>query len=128
MVHEPANTDAIHAADVALGGPLPADLAGFLAESDGLSRDHDRRLVWPLGHIVETNLAFRTSEDFAALYMPFDALLFFADASNGNQFAFRWQADLIDVFVWDHENDSQTWIASNLGQYLEWRLDGTITA
>ncbi len=104
----------------------PLDLAAFLAESDGLTGEYGLGLVWPLARIVEDNLMFRTFEDFASLYMPFDPLLFFADAGNGDQFAFRWRADLIDVFVWDHENDSRTWVASNLKQYLEWWLNGKI--
>ena len=29
-----------------------------------------------------------------------------------------------DVFVWDHENDSRTWFASSLHQYLEWFMTG----
>ncbi|MDQ4123150.1 MAG: SMI1/KNR4 family protein [Acidobacteriota bacterium] len=61
--------------------------------------------------------------------MPFDSLLFFADAGNGDQFAFRILKGEIrrnDVFVWNHEDDSRTWVASNLKQYLQWWLSGKL--
>ncbi len=123
---EPASREELRAAEAALGGAIPSDLAAFLAESNGLTGEFGLGVVWPVARIVEDNLLFRTFEDFAQLYMPFDPLLFFADAGNGDQFAFRWNADLIDVFVWDHENDSRTWVAPTLEKYLEWWLDGTI--
>jgi hypothetical protein len=79
-----------------------------------------------LARIVDDNQLFRNNQDFIRLYMPFDPLLFFADAGNGDQFAFRWKAELPDIFVWDHENDSRTWVAPSLAKYLEWWLNGTI--
>ena len=72
---------------------------------------------------------FRSKTDFRQLYMPFDSLLFFADPGNGDQFAFPIQSSSIrraDVFVWNHEDDSRTWVAPSLEKYLEWWLDGTI--
>ena len=59
--------------------------------------------------------------------MPFDALLFFADAGNGDQFAFPITATAArdDVFVWDHENDSRSWYAASLKSYLESWLTGS---
>jgi hypothetical protein len=29
--------------------------------------------------------------------------------------------------VWNHEDDSRTWVAPNLAKYLEWWLTGRIT-
>jgi hypothetical protein len=58
--------------------------------------------------------------------MPFDPLLFFADAGNGDQFAFVLRDRRKDVFVWDHETDSRKWVAPDLGSYLTWWLDGRI--
>jgi len=31
-----------------------------------------------------------------------------------------------DVFVWNHEDDSRTWVAPDLRRYLEWWADGRI--
>jgi hypothetical protein len=70
---------------------------------------------------------FRTDSDFAALYMPFDRFLFFADAANGDQFAFVMRDRPADLFWWDHETGSRTMVAPRLAAYLEWYLDGRLT-
>jgi hypothetical protein len=115
-------------AETRLGNQLPADLRGILAESDGVFGEYSLGLVWPVSRIVEDNLNFRSNPDFRELYMPFDQLLFFGDAGNGDQFAFRLVSVLWDkdIFAWDHENDSRTWVAPDLGRYLEWWADGRI--
>jgi SUKH superfamily protein len=119
-----ANADLI-SAEVVLG-PLPAQLGDLLAETDGVWGAYDLDLIWPLARIVRDNVMFRTNPDFASVYMPFDALLFFADAGNGDQFAFPCLPRRDDVFVWDHESDSRSWVAGSLDQYLQWWLDGTL--
>ena len=61
--------------------------------------------------------------------MPFDPLLFFGDAGNGDQFAYaihEAQVRRNDIFAWDHETDSRTWVAPSLERYLEWWLSGRI--
>ncbi|WSL80461.1 SMI1/KNR4 family protein [Kitasatospora sp. NBC_01266] len=58
--------------------------------------------------------------------MPFDPLLFFADAGNGDLFALLPRIGRPDVFVWNHEDDSRTWVAPSLAKYLEWWLTGQI--
>ncbi len=57
-------------------------------ESDGIEGEYGPGLIWLLDRIVEDNLCFRGHTDFNELYMPFDCLLFFADAGGGDQFAF----------------------------------------
>ena len=86
-------------------------------------------MVWSIERIVEDNLHFRRNAQFAELYMPFDSLLFFADAGNGDQFAFPIVGRSFrgsDVFAWDHENDSRSWVAPSLQTYLEWWLSGKL--
>lgn len=63
---------------------------------------------------------------FDGLYMPFDPLLFFAYAGNDDQFAFRWQTARVEVFAWDHEDDSRRCVAPSLEKYLDWWLNGTL--
>ncbi|BAU85302.1 SMI1/KNR4 family protein [Streptomyces laurentii] len=58
--------------------------------------------------------------------MPFDPLLFFGEAGNGDLFAFLARIDRPDVVVWNHELDSRTWVAPSLTTYLDWRLSGRI--
>ncbi|MFJ9118922.1 SMI1/KNR4 family protein [Streptomyces sp. NPDC102394] len=110
----------------ALGHPLPADLVSLLHESDGIEGEYGDGLAWPAERIASENLDLRGKTEFASLYMPFDPLLFFADAGNGDLFALLSRIDRPDVFVWNHEDDSRTWVAPSLAKYLEWRLTGQI--
>ncbi|TDC40846.1 SMI1/KNR4 family protein [Actinomadura sp. KC345] len=109
---------ALTAAEKRLGRPLPSELTGLLQETDGIVGHHGVDVVWPLEQIVEQNLCFWSDDAFADLYMPFDALLFFGDNGGGDQFAFVRTPPRPDVFVWDHEDDSRSWAARNLLDYL----------
>lgn len=108
---------------------FPAELVDVLRESDGIQGEYGLGLLWPLAQVVTENLKFRTQVDFRTLYMPFDHLLFFADAGNGDQFAFtilEGQIRRSDIFVWNHETDSRTWVAPSLETYFDWWLSGRI--
>jgi hypothetical protein len=108
---------------------LPSELTEVLSESDGVMGQYGLGLVWPIDRICSENMAFRSNEQFRELYMPFDNLLFFADAGNGDQFAFAVCSGAVrrpDIFAWNHENDSRCWVAPSLRVYLEWWLTGRI--
>jgi len=125
----PAASASIQAAEVEIGTRLPDELSEFLSESNGVAGTHALALVWPIQRIAADNVAFRRNAEFHKLYMPFEPLLFFGDAGNGDQFAYAITAGVVrrtDIFVWDHENDSRTWVAPCLLRYLEWFLNGTI--
>ncbi|MER5668997.1 SMI1/KNR4 family protein [Streptomyces mirabilis] len=107
--------------------PLPEDLAALLRESNGIEGEYGAGLIWPAERIASENLTMREDAELATLYMPFDPLLFFADAGNGDLFALLPTIRRPDVFVWNHEDDSRTWVAPNLAKYLEWWLTGRIT-
>lgn len=49
--------------------------------------EYELRLIWSTEEIVQRNLHMRTSAALRESYMPFENLLFFADAGNGDQFA-----------------------------------------
>ena len=125
----PALRAEVTLAEEKLGVKFPDDLRNLLFETNGVHGQYGLGLIWPLERIVADNTSFRTNEHFKDLYMSFDSLLFFADAGNGDQFAFPIQNGSIhrvDVFAWNHEDDSRKWVASSLSQYLEWWLNGTI--
>jgi len=126
----PAPVDRLDAAEAKLGVKFPDDLRSLLGESDGVEGEYGLGLIWPLDRIVQDNLHFRRSEGFRNIYMPFDHLLFFGDAGNGDQFAFPIRADgmihRFDVFAWNHEDDSRNWIAPSLKIFLEWWSSGKI--
>jgi hypothetical protein len=124
--HEGASEAAIRACEARLGRTLPRDLVELLRESNGVDGEYGLSLVWPVERIQADNLRFRTDATFASVYMPFDPLLFFADAGNGDQFAFVTRDRPTGVFAWDHETDSRTMIAPSLATYLQWWLDGRI--
>ncbi|MBL8873944.1 MAG: SMI1/KNR4 family protein [Planctomycetaceae bacterium] len=125
-----ATESSIAATEDALAVEFPDQLRSMLLESNGVLGEYDLGLVWSVDRIRDDNLYFRNNRDFADLYMPFEHLLFFADAGNGDQFAYPIQNGKIrrpDVFVWNHESDDRRWVAGSLKQYIEWWLDGTLT-
>ena len=36
------------------------------------------------------------------------------------------KTDRLDIFVWNHEDDSRTWVAPNLSKFIEWWTNGTL--
>ena len=122
----PAEQRALDSAEAELGGSLPTPLLELLRETNGVRGRYGLGLVWPIERIESDNVQFRCNQDFRGLYMPFDPLLFFADAGNGDQFAFPVVPRRDEIFVWDHETDSRTWVAPSLEMYLRWWIDGRI--
>jgi hypothetical protein len=58
--------------------------------------------------------------------MPFDAHVFFSDAGNGDQFGISMRANR-EVYVWNHEDDSRTWVAPTVLKFLEEWMTGRLT-
>ncbi|MFF5228670.1 SMI1/KNR4 family protein [Dactylosporangium sp. NPDC000521] len=98
-----------------LGRPVPADLRDLLAETDGLRGEWGLDVIWPAARILAGNQQFRTFEDFAELYAPFDGLLFFGDNGGGDQFAYLADAPTEGIFVWEHETDTRRRVAGGGG-------------
>ncbi|MEU9379060.1 SMI1/KNR4 family protein [Streptomyces sp. NPDC048255] len=119
LFQPPASEQSLaHCARV-LGHALPADLAAILRESNGIEGEYGDGLIWSADRIASENQTLRADAELASLYMPFDPLLFFADAGNGDLFALLPRIDRPDVFVWNHEDDSRTWVAPSLAKYLD---------
>lgn len=54
--------------------------------------------------------------------MPFDNLLFFSDNGCGDLFCYRILNGCIqteDIYVWNHEDVSRTWVASSLEEFIK---------
>ena len=127
---QPVSEKEILVTENELNFKLPSDLKNLLYETNGVKGDYALDLIWSLERIKKDNLSFRSSNDFKELYMPFDSLLFFGDAGNGDQFAFtilNGTSSKDDIFVWNHEDDSRMWIAPSLKIFIEWWLNGTIS-
>ena len=96
---------------------LPKKSLNLLNETNGVFDKFDCPLIWSTGKIIEDNLFFRNFDDYKDIYMPFDNLMFFSDGGNGDLFGFAILNGSIqkeDIYVWNHEDDSRTWIASSL--------------
>ncbi|ANC08487.1 MULTISPECIES: SMI1/KNR4 family protein [Bacillus cereus group] len=108
---------------------LPNDLYQLLQETNGIEGEYGD-FIWSASKIKTENMNMRNIADFKDLYMPFGCLLFFADGGNGDLFGYsilngKVQRD--DIYVWNHENDSRTWIAPSLEIFMEWWESGKIT-
>lgn len=109
---------------------LPQDLLGLLNETNGVFDEYGSSLIWSIDQIIEDNLYYRNFEDYRDIYMPFDHLLFFSDAGNGDLFGYAILNGSIqreDIFVWDHETDSRKWISSSLKDFIEGWANGRIS-
>ena len=123
-------TDQIITLEMALSIKLPEELKNLLSESNGVRGEYDLRLLWSAEGIVQENLEMRTNVAYLENYMPFENLLFFADAGNGDMFAFSIIQGVIKrpvIFVWDHEDDSRRCIAYSLQSFVERWLSGKLS-
>jgi hypothetical protein len=125
----PASPAEIGAVARTVGCELPSELIAALEESNGIYGPYTLGLIWNTEMMIEQNEAMRSTSDFRELYMPFNCLLFFGDAGNGDLFGYSildGEVRKNDIFAWNHEDDSRTWVAPNLQRYLEWWLTGKI--
>lgn len=129
VFHPPATLFQLKKAEFQLGILLPAALKQLLQETNGVEESSGMGVIWSIEKIVNHNLDVRKTRSCREIYMPFDHLLFFADAGNGDQFAFpivNGQIRHKGIYVWNHEDDSRSWVAPSLDVYLEWWLGGVI--
>lgn len=107
---------------------IPSELTELLQDFNGLVVYHTLS-IWSIEDIVETNSEYWQEDFLSDLYMPFRSLFFFADAGNGDLFAYRildGQIPYNDIFAWNHENDSRIWVASNLLDFVKRSLKNQI--
>lgn len=112
---------------------LPGELEELYLQTNGveelIGEQKIGELIWPVDRVVETNKGYRTQPDFKRHYMSFDQLLFISDAGNGDLFGFvtlNGMFERQDIFTWNHETDSRTWVAPDLKTFLKWWTNGTI--
>ena len=97
-----------------------------MAETNGIEGEYGLGLLWSAERIAQDNAHFRSSDELRDLYMPFEGLVFFAGAGNGDQFAVSLSGNH-EVYVWNHEDDSRTWVAATIVGYLEGWMTGRLT-
>lgn len=128
LFNEPATQDQLEEINEEFNLEITNELANLLKETNGFDSGGVR--FWPSNEIIEENIERRTLEVYKDCYMTFESLLFFADAGNGDFFGFsiingHIQKD--DIYVWNHEDDSRTWIAPSLEEFFNWWNDGSIS-
>lgn len=124
-----AKEEQLAALNTVLDTALPEDLAMLLRESNGILDEYGLHIIWSTEEIERYNHEMRFSEIYAEIYMPFTDMLFFADAGNGDRFAFpilQGKVKTSSIFAWDHEDDSRTVVAFSLQSYLERWLSGKL--
>ncbi|WML48476.1 SMI1/KNR4 family protein [Neobacillus sp. PS3-34] len=129
IFNEPADKKAINYLEENYNVQLPSELIELFHESDGIKDTYGSYLIWSTRKILDINNDFRTAEEFKSMYMPFDNLLFVADAGNGDFFGYSIINGAIqrdDIYVWDHETDSRTWKAPSLKDFIEGWTKGNI--
>ena len=120
--HDPASPAEVAEAEAKLGVALPEQLKAFYLQSNGLFANYGANLIMSIQDCLAENHTMRSSPDFRELYMPFDHLLIFGGAGNGDLFFFPVMIDGSlgneNVFIWDHETDSRQWFAGGLKDFL----------
>lgn len=123
---EPVSENELIEMEKALNIKLPESLRSLLYETNGFE---DGTLM-SAKDIEKINLFLRNSSDLTESFMPLDCFLFFGDAGNGDYFGFPiingeiWKED---VYGWNHEDDSRTWVASSLKNFLKVWLSGELS-
>lgn len=118
----PATNSEITLIKKELNVELPEKILALFNETNGVFDKHDCSLIWSTKQLVEENLFFRNFGDYKDIFMSFDNLLFFSDGGNGDLFGFGILNGSIqrdDIYVWNHEDDSRTWIASSLEDFIK---------
>ncbi|AND43033.1 MULTISPECIES: SMI1/KNR4 family protein [Cytobacillus] len=109
---------------------LPDELAALFNETNGVFDNWNCPLVWSTSQIIKDNLFYRNFEGYRDIYMPFDDLFFFSDAGNGDLFCYAilksGTIEKNDIYVWNHEDDSRTWVAASLKHFIEGWITGKI--
>ncbi|CAM5498932.1 hypothetical protein SALBM311S_03420 [Streptomyces alboniger] len=124
-LHDPATDDSLADIESQLGQPIPISLRELLGETNGIDAHYGTTLVWDSEKIITENRELRNNYQLRTLYMPFDSLMFFGDNGGEDQFAFVRTPEREDVFVWDHETDSRTWVSPSLESFLgNWLASG----
>ncbi|WP_078552018.1 SMI1/KNR4 family protein [Bacillus alkalicellulosilyticus] len=110
---------------------LPEELAALFYETNGVYDNWGCPLIWSTSQIIKDNLFYRNYEDYKDLYMPFDNLFFFSDAGNGDLFCYailkNGTIEKTDIYVWNHEDDSRTWVAASLKHFIQGWITGEIS-
>jgi SMI1-KNR4 cell-wall len=121
----PATESEIAASEARLNVSFPEKLRELLLQSNGVLDRYKTPFIWSADEIAKRNIEMRSYPGFEELYMPFDHLLFFGDAGDGDLFSFAILAGKIRypfIFQWEHESDGRIQVAGHLETFVDWWL------
>lgn len=109
---------------------LPKKLADLYYETNGVYGNYGISSIWSLEQMIKENLFFWTLHEHKESMKPLDTFLFFSDAGNGDLFGYSIENGNIqneDIYLWNHEDDSRSIIASSLEEFIKGWIGGEIS-
>ncbi|MES9760209.1 SMI1/KNR4 family protein [Priestia megaterium] len=128
MYGEPASIEDIEVLEKLFSIQIPKELRSLLYETNGINDSYGYSLIWSIEKITRENL--NLGERLEDVYLPFNNLLFFADARNGDMFGYSISDRSIkqnDIYLWNHRNNEQTQIAPSLNDFVEDWIRGKLS-
>ncbi|WP_369290080.1 SMI1/KNR4 family protein [Priestia megaterium] len=125
---EPASREDIEVLEKLFSIQIPKELRSLLYETNGINDSYGYSLIWSIEKITRENL--NLGERLEDVYLPFNNLLFFADARNGDMFGYSISDRSIkqnDIYLWNHRNNEQTQIAPSLNDFVEDWIRGKLS-
>ncbi|MGG0453885.1 SMI1/KNR4 family protein [Priestia megaterium] len=125
---EPASTEDTEVLEKLFNIQFPKELSSLLYETNGVNDGYGCSLIWSIEKIIRENL--NLGDRIEDVYIPFNNLLFFADAGNGDMFGYSVLDRSInqnDIYVWNHENNRRTQIAPSLKDFVEGWISGKLS-
>jgi len=125
---EPASIEDIEVLEKLFSIQIPKELRSLLYETNGINDSYGYSLIWSIEKIIRENL--NLGERLEDVYLPFNNLLFFADARNGDMFGYSISDRSIkqnDIYLWNHRNNEQTQIAPSLNDFVEDWIRGKLS-
>jgi hypothetical protein len=109
---------------------LPKKLSDLYTEPNGVYGNFGISFIWSTEQVVQKNIFFWTIHEHRDLIKPLDTFLFFSDAGNGDLFGYSIVNRSIqteDIYVWNHEDDNRSIIASSLEEFIRGWIVGEIS-
>ncbi|MGN7942529.1 SMI1/KNR4 family protein [Virgibacillus sp. 6R] len=109
---------------------LPKKLADLYYETNGVYGNYGISFIWSLEQMIKENLFFWTLHEHKESMKPLDTFLFFSDAGNGDLFGYsigNGNIQYEDIYLWNHEDDSRSIIASSLEEFIKGWIGGEIS-
>ena len=125
---EPASIEDIEVLEKLFSIQIPKELRNLLYETNGINDSYGYSLIWSIEKITRENL--NLGERLEDVYLPFNNLLFFADARNGDMVGYSISDRSIkqnDIYLWNHRNNEQTQIAPSLNDFVEDWIRGKLS-